>query len=399
MTNSSYLLNAPQFYQRDRFTWLAYAQLAYYAYMQATLGPLMPFLRAELAFSYTVAGLHLSAFAIGMVLSGLIGDRFAGRWGRHAVLWGGALGMAAGGISLGLSNQVIFTITSTFVMGWLGTLVLVLVQSTLSDRHGDRRAIALTESNLAASIAAGLAPVFVGLFQRLGLGWQGALFLGAVSCVAMMLIFFREPLPQPVAETANNLAGPTPSKQLPPAFWGYWAVIFMVVSVEWSVIFWGADFLETRIGLSRVNAATMMSLFFAAMIAGRFLGTRLTRRFSGEMLLLTALAITLFGFPIFWLVPPAWLSLVGLFITGLGVANLFPLTLSVAVGVVPQQTDIASARLSLAGGLAILIAPFVLGWVADQVGIFRAYAVVLVLLLGAIFVAMLTQKLTSRPKS
>ena len=53
---------------RDRFTWLAYLMLAYFAYLQAVLGPLVPFLRDELHLSYTVSGLHLSAFSIGMVL-------------------------------------------------------------------------------------------------------------------------------------------------------------------------------------------------------------------------------------------------------------------------------------------------------------------------------------------
>lgn len=390
MTLTSRTFSPSNQFIRDRFTWLAYLQLAYFAYMQATLGPLMPFLRAELAFSYTIAGLHLSAFAVGMVLSGLTGDKFATRWGRHAVFWGGALGMSLGGIALGVSKLVVFTITSTFIMGWLGTLVLVLVQATLSDRHGERRTIALTESNLAAAIAAGLAPVMVGFSQRVGLGWQGALFFGAVSLALMALLFFRVSLPQPLPEPPDI---PHRAKRLPAAYWGFWGVVFMVVSVEWSVIFWGSEFLETQIGLSRVNAATTMSVFFAAMIIGRFAGTRLTRRFSGETLLLLALGVTSIGFPLFWLSPRTALNITGLFITGLGVANLFPLTLSVAVGVAAKHTDVASARLSLAGGLAILTAPFVLGWLADRFGIYGAYTVVPLLLIGAIGVTLTARRL------
>lgn len=390
MTTTSRTLSASNQFIRDRFTWLAYLQLSYFAYMQATLGPLMPFLRAELGFSYTVAGLHLSAFAVGMVLSGLTGDKFAGRWGRHAVFWGGALGMSLGGIALGLSRQVMLSVASTFVMGWLGALVLVLVQATLSDRHGERRTIALTESNLAAAIAAGFAPVMVGLFQRVGVGWQGALFLGAACLVLIALLFYRVPLPRPIPEHPDS---PRQAKRLPAAYWGFWGVVFMVVSVEWSVIFWGADFLETQVGLSRINAATTMSVFFAAMIAGRFVGTRLTRRFSGETLLLLALGVTSVGFPLFWLSPWAVVNIAGLFITGLGVANLFPLTLSVAVGVAPQLVDVASARLSLAGGLAILSAPFVLGWLADRFGIYGAFAVVPLLLAGAIGVTLTARRL------
>src|SRR5690349_1925410 len=90
-------------FTRDRFTWLAYLMLAYYAYMQATLGTLMAFLRVELDVSYTVSGLHMSAFALGMMGAGLTSDRLAARLGRGAMFWGGGAGMAASalGITLG----------------------------------------------------------------------------------------------------------------------------------------------------------------------------------------------------------------------------------------------------------------------------------------------------------
>ena len=58
-------------YTRDRYTWLAYFMLAFYAYVQAAMGPAMPFLQAELDLSYTVLAFHISAFALGMILTGL----------------------------------------------------------------------------------------------------------------------------------------------------------------------------------------------------------------------------------------------------------------------------------------------------------------------------------------
>ncbi len=369
---------------RDRFTWLAYFMLAYYAYMQATLGPLMPFLRAELNLSYTVTGLHLSAFALGMVLAGFTCDYLVRRWGRYPLFWAGAAGMAAGGICLALSANVILTIGSTLLMGWLGSFLLVMIQAGLSDRHGSQRAVALTESNVAASFSASLAPMFIGAFQRVGLGWRGALFLGVVIAIWLYLQFQSEALPRSQQPETSRAAA---RQRLPAAFWGYWSVVFLGVSIEWCMIFWGADFLENKVGLSRVNAATIMSVFFIAMVLGRFVGSRLTRVWPGNRLLMTALLITLVGFPLFWLAPLAAFNVVGLFVTGLGVANLFPLTLSVAVGVAPQQTDSASARLSSAGGLAILSAPLILGWTADQFNIQNAYGLVILLLAAAIAVA------------
>jgi len=93
-----------------------------------------------------------------------------------------------------------------------------------------------------------------------------------------------------------------------------------------------------------------------------FIRDRLTRRWSSLILLLACLALTLIGFPLFWLARLATLNILGLFITGLGIASMYPLTLSIAVGLAPGQSNLASARVSLGVGTALLTAPLFLGW-------------------------------------
>jgi MFS family permease len=69
------------------------------------------------------------------------------------------------------------------------------------------------------------------------------------------------------------------------------------------------------------------------------------------------------------------------------VANLFPMTLSVATGVAADQANQASARLSMGGGLAIMVAPLALGWTADRIGLRGAFAIVAGLFAVAIAMA------------
>ena len=127
----------------------------------------------------------------------------------------------------------------------------------------------------------------------------------------------------------------------------------------------------------------MMGVFFAAMLIGRLIGSRMTRVMPSTTLLLIALGVTMVGFPVFWLARFAPLNIVGLFVAGLGVANLFPLTLSVAVGAAPQQSTTASARVSLGVGTAVLLAPLTLGWTADRIGLQNAYGIEALLLVVA----------------
>lgn len=383
---------APNLFERDRFTWLAYLMLGYYAYLQTSLGPVMPFLRAELNLSYTLGGLHISAFALGMIAIGLAGDRLTRRVGRGWTFWGGAAGMGAGAILLAAGRQAMVTLGATLIMGLLGSLSLVTIQASLADRHGERRAIALTESNVVASICSALAPLAVGGLQTSGIGWRAALGLFVVAAGLVALALRRSSIPD--QHSAGGAGGAR--LRLPAAYWAYWIVVVLCVAVEWSMMSWGADFMETVAGLPRAVASTAMSVFLGAMIVGRVAGSRLTRSVPSGVLLLVALGVATCGFPLFWLGRQPAVTLAGLFVTGLGVANLFPMVLSAATGVDARQADAASARVALGAGLAIVTAPLALGAAADRIGIQDAFVLVLVLLVVAGGAALWARRVLTR---
>jgi fucose permease len=378
---------------RYPLTWATYALVGYFAYLETVLGPLMPFLRAEHGFSYTVASLHFSAFALGTLPVGFFGDRVTGRWGRRVSLWGGGAGMAAGALLLIASPVTPGTVLGAFLMGTCGGLLLITTQAVLADKHGEWSAVAITESNAAASACAILASLAVGAFAASGLGWRAALILPVVALALLAARFRAEPLGQ--ARTQRS-ASDDASRALPTRFWVYFGVLFLGVSVEWCVAYWGADFLENGVGLGRSAAASALSVFFVAMLAGRLLASRLARNMAGGTLLLATLCLAFAGFPLFWLATVPALSLVGLFVVGLGVGSVYPLAISVGVAAAPGRTDTATARLGLAGGGAILTAPFVLGAFADQVGIERAYGIVVPLLLAAVVLTLLARRLDTK---
>ena len=381
-------------FPRDRFTWLAYLMQGYYAYLQATIGPLMPFLRAEQGLSYALGGLHFSAFAVGMITTGLTADRVAGRLGRRRTFWGGAAGMGAGAVLLTLGRHAAVTIGGAAIMGLFGSLLLITIMASLSDRHGERRAIAFTEANIVASICAALAPLCVGGLQQAGIGWRGALWSMVVLAAGLAVVMVREPVPAAGAATTGprRMAG-----RLPAAYWAYWLVLVLCVAAEWCLAFWSADFLATVAGLPQGVAATAVGLFYLAMITGRIIGSRLAWVLPTGKLLLGALGVAVLGFPLFWLARVPALNAAGLFVAGLGVANLYPLSLSAATSAAAGQANTASARISLAAGLAILIAPLTLGGVADRVGIQNAFGLVIGLLAAAVAMVVWANRIAARP--
>jgi fucose permease len=375
-----------QTFHRDPLTWLSYLLLAFYAYFLNILGPITPFLKDELKLSYTVSSLHFTAFAVGILLVGLFGHLLIGRIGRRRALWLGAFGISLSAFLLLAGHSAVLTIGASFCMGLVGSLILAIVPSALSDRHGDLRAVALSEANVVSSLVSTAAPLMVGWAAHLPGGWRLALATAAFAPLLMRLGFGRVTLPLPISPAAEPASA---RRSLPVLFWVYWVTIVLAVSVEFCMIFWSADYLENSLGLLKVDAARAVSLFLAGMIVGRLASSRLVQRFSARRVVIASLLAAGAGFVAFWAASTPLPVLIGLFVTGLGVAGLYPLLLSLAIGVAGPDTVQASARATLASGTAILALPLVLGRLADLAGIRPAYGIVGILLLG-IFLILLT---------
>lgn len=394
MTSSTTIIDetdnhtAPQRFHRERLTWASYWMLGYFAFLEAILGPLMPFIRGDLRLSYTLASLHFSAFALGSVLMGAIADRLTHWWGRRASYWGGGFGMAAGTLLFAASPLVVGTILGAFLMGLLGGLILITIQAALAEHHGRWTPVALTEANVIASGFALLAPLTVGLITGAGLAWRLTLIPPTAFLLVVGLRYRSERLPRMVA--GRHTAPASVRTPLPLRFWAVWCLVALEVGVEWCIGYWGASFLATDTTLSKADAAVALGAFFLAMFIGRYIGSRLSRRFPAPMLLVASLVIALVGFPLFWLPPLPLARVVGLFVVGLGLANVYPLCAALGTRAAPGQADRASARLAIAGGLSLLIAPFILGALADHIGIGRAFGIALPLLLLALLAAVIT---------
>ncbi len=374
---------------RDRVTWLAYLMLAFYGYFLNVFGPITPYLKSELNLSYTVSSLHFSAFALGMIGAGLIGHSLIQRTGRWTALWISAFGISLGAMLLIAGRSPVVTIGASFLMGLVGSLVLTIVPSVLADQHGELRSVAFSEANVVASIFCAIAPVLVGWFAATVFGWRLALVVAAIAAVAMRVIYRGLKLPP---THASEAAGGDRAR-LPALYWVYWAALVAAVSVEFCMIFWSADYLETTLGMPKAGAAQAVSLFLGGMVLGRLAGGLFGVRVGVNRFVTLSLLVAAAGFVIYWTAPTALVGMLGLFVTGLGVASLYPLTLALAIGSAGPGTVQASAFASLASGVAIFSLPLVLGRLADAVGIHGAYIIVLLLLVLAFLIIQATVRL------
>jgi fucose permease len=382
---------AERFY-RNRFTWLTYLILALYSYFLNIIGPITPFLKDELKLSYTISSLHYSAFAVGILMVGLGGQFVIERLGRWRAIWVGAIGMSLSAILLIAGRSPVITVGASFLMGLVGSLILATIPAIISDQYGDLSAIALSEANMICSLIAVSAPLMVGLFARYLSNWRLALGIAAVCPIFLWLGFGKTPPPKHAVAQVQNAQ---PGTRLPGLYWRYWLCLVLCVAVEFCMISWSADYLEHGLGMLKVDAAQAVSLFFAGMVLGRLVVSRLVRRFSAQNLVIASIGLASIGFLIFWKTDLVLWGLLGLFITGLGVASLYPLIISLAIDASNGYSTQASSRATLASGAGILILPLFLGSLADTVGIRQAYGVVIILFIGNFLIIQFARKRTS----
>jgi predicted MFS family arabinose efflux permease len=370
-------VNAATGFRRDRLTWLAYGMLGWFAFLQGSPGLIVPHLRDELHLGYTVAGLHIAAFALGGVLAGMVTARVERRLGRRATFWLGAAGMAAGTVALTLGRGPVATVAAMLAMGWLGSVLLVSVQATLADHHGERRAVAFAESNVIASAGYLAVAGVLALAAAIGAGWRAALLVPVAILPAVFAANRRDP-PPAVPAPAGVQTG-----RLPRAFRVPAALIFLGTAADWCLSSWGASFVHAATGASVDAAVAVMAFYFAGMVAGRATGSVLARRMSPERILAVSLACALAGFALLWPAGSPALAAAGLALAGFGNGNLFPMALSLAVATAPGRATLAGGRAVAVAAAAVVLLPLGVGRLADAVGLTTAIGLIPACLLAA----------------
>ena len=363
---------------RDGIAWISYVMIAAYCYYGACLGPMMPFLRAEMNLNYTMASYHFTAVSFGVVVAGSTGERWMRMLGKVRCVWFAAIGLTLAIISLINGKNPTVTICSAFAYGLCGSTMSQTLCTLLASRFQALRAVAFTEANIAASLCCSLAPMAISKFSETPLGWRFA-YLLPIIIFAICFLLGR----QSVANAAN-LESETKAAakgSLPFSYWICWVLIFLSVASEWSIIYWSADFMENVAKLSRKDAAASVSSFLIAMVSGRILGSRLAREMKPQTLLRAASIIAISGFFLFWTSTNPTICVTGLFFTGLGIANFYPQTMSLAISRARGLTNLATARISLSAGCSTLTAPLLLGIAAEREGILQAYGIIAALLL------------------
>ena len=371
--------------RRDRATWLTYVQVGLFGYFLYAFGPSIALLRDDQGTSRAVASLHGTAMALGAVVTGFAAPYVVHRIGRGHMLRLGSLLLATGLAIYVATTWLPVTLLGALVASAAGTLCLVGANAFIPDHQGDAAPQSMSEMHGLGALVGLLGPIAVGVGVWIGWGWRPALVAGGVAFVVLELARGRdvEPFDGPHGrpETGTVKAPNTPLSR---TFWVSFVVFACAAGTEFSLTFWGSDLLRERAGLGDAAAAAAIGTIVGGLAVGRLVGSRVVAQVDPERVLVGTFALTLVGFAIAWLSSTAVPMLVGLAVTGLGLGLQSPLGIGRMVRAAGAQVDRGSGLASVAAGAASGVAPFVLGAMADRIGVHSAFLIVPAMMLLAI---------------
>lgn len=348
--------------RRTDFVWTIYLLLGLFSFAISMIGPMVPYLRDETGMSYTLAGLHQSSFALGMIAMGLFGGRLVSRNSIQKSLWGGMVLMVTGLGVMVLGRGPFFSLAGVFIMSLGGTLSLSAIQTCFAIEPRPVRRQFIMEANVVASIMTMLVPLVLLAGSATILGWRIVLPVMAL-CLFGIASFGVTATGRRLRVQHDDLQ--TSSGKLGPAYWRIWLVMFLGVSVEWAIGFWCMTYLLGLPGNSRETAAVGTMILGLSSVLGRFTASRISNRISERRLLYAVLVIIALGFPAYWLRAGVVSAFAGLALCGFASANLYPLGFSMAIGAAPNNPARASSVAPVASGTAVGLAPLLLGRLAD----------------------------------
>lgn len=239
----------------------------------------------------------LTALSIGITAAALLGFSFSNSFWMLC-LWAIPYGLGAGSVDAALNNYVANHYSSSH-MSWLHCMW---------------------------GVGASVGPYIIGFLLSGGMHWSmGYLCVGLIQVLLSAVILCSLPLWKRTA-SENDTASPLPLRQVlqVPGAPAAMICFFCYSALEQTAALWSASYLTLYIGFSEEIAASLSSLFFLGITAGRALSGFLSMKLRDTQMIRLGFCIIGAGLIVLLLPLGAISATVGLILIGLGCSPIYP---------------------------------------------------------------------------
>ncbi|MEU2053108.1 MFS transporter [Streptomyces bungoensis] len=352
----------------------------------------IPDIKEQTQSSASALGLALLGISAGAVLTMTATGRLCRRYGSHpvSVAWTAVLALSVALPPLTRSAAALGAVLLLFGAAYGGVnvaynsaavdLVAALRKPVMPGFHAAFSLGGMVGAGLGGVVAGSLSPVR----HLLGLTLVGLL----VTAVAgRTLLRHRTPAPP------DRRRQPHQGDRRPDGRGRGLVVVLGLIALctaygEGAMADWGALHLQQDLAASSGTAAAGYACFALAMTVGRLTGTTLLQRLGRGRTVIAGGGTAAAGMLLAALAPSVWAALLGFAVTGLGLANLFPVAVERA-GALAGPSGVAVASTFGYGGM--LLGPPAIGFLADRLSLPAALTSVAVLAAIASLVGVATR--------
>jgi len=310
--------------------WFIMAHFAHHL-LTALPGPLLPAIRSEFHLNYTQASLVTTVFALAGGAAQLPSGWFADRFSPFLLIGIGTLGVAVGGILVGLSQTYIMLLACLLLMGLMtGGYHPAATPLILASVKPEQRGKALGLHLIGGNSSFALAPLAAGPILVLW-GWRASFLCMAVPTAAFGLIFYlyltRRSGRSHVEAAKNKIASDKPPQ---PGYRrrliAYLAQMVLAGGAGMTVTAFLSLYMVDRLGASDAKAAMLMSILFFPGFFAPLIGGYISDRIGATKVIIATSLISgliIFGINSVGLGPGFYVML---FIMGMNMAIRMPVT-------------------------------------------------------------------------
>jgi len=346
----------------------------------ASLVARTPSLKVDLGLSPAQLGLTSAVFGVAAVLAMQLTGAVAARLGSARVVRAATLVLPVALVGVGAAPGLGPLLAVLLLLGTAHGMLDVTqnAHAVAVERHLGRPI--MNGCHAAWSIGAVVGSVLGSAAAGLGVPrWAHYLVLGTVGLVPGAIVYGRRLLPAgadrvaPLAGRARGGRRPGWTRRV--ALLG--AMGATVLTVEAAIANWSGVFLHERVGTSLGVAGLGYVAFTACQTVGRMLGDRWQARSSATRLVRTGAVLAAAGLAVVVVSPAAGPAVAGFALVGIGLATPLPVLFGV-VGRLGAAGDgdgdgagaaATVARFATMTYAGILLAPPLIGWIAQSVGL------------------------------
>ncbi|MFD7706387.1 MFS transporter [Streptomyces sp. NPDC059785] len=359
----------------------------------------IPAVKEQTGASASALGLALLGVSAGAVITMMLTGRLCRRFGSHPVTVVCGVLLALSVALPPLTHSAVALGSVLLVFGAAYGCINVAMNSAAVDLVAALRRPVMPSFHAAFSLGgmlgAGLGGLVAGQLSPtrhlLGLTVVGLLVTALAGRTLLRLEPPVPPVPADREQTGQDAEGAPrgPDSRTRGLVTVFGLIALCTAYGEGALADWGALHLEQDLDAHPGVAAAGYSAFALAMTIGRLSGTTLLERLGRTRTLVAGGTTAALGMLLGSLAPSVWAALLGFAVTGLGLANIFPVAVERA-GALAGPTGVAAASTLGYGGM--LLGPPAIGFMADWYSLPTALTSVAVLASVAALIGFATRR-------